>query len=394
MSTLQPSAASAYASDSSDSSLRTGLDEEDGMDTTQKAQVKEVEEMAKSERRNMRVWKSVVTLTVLVIAALVSAGTFMFLKSSAQSFFEQSFNSFANTIAEAAEVHTHNLFSTMRSASNSISAAALVANSTFPFVTVPAFEVLGDFIREQSGTELLIFTPKIEIDKVARWEEYAAANEGWYEESKEVAVSSSDGSLVQSDYAPGSPIPFIFNTIFDDDGNPAPGPPQNPPYYPVWQFSPPPFSPYLIKANIGGVPVLNAALKAAAVAGEGVLGTTSFADLYRLGGLAYKKGDHEAFHAPFLLSSDTEESAWNRPHGFFHEPIFREIYNTTSEVVGYINAIVPWDRYFANLLPKGVKGITCVVRNTCGQAFSYKLDGKKVSCSKVRIERYFRPQLR
>jgi hypothetical protein len=393
MSTLQASTAGAYASDSSDSSLRPGLDQEDEMDTTQKAQVKEVEEMAKSERRNMRVWKCVVTITVLVTATLVSAGTYMFLKAAAQSSFEQSFYSFANTIGDAAWVHKHNLFSTMRGASNSISAAAIVANSEFPFVTVPAFEVLAEMIREQSGSELLIFTPKVEINKVKRWQVYATANEGWYEESKQVAVSSSDGSLVQSDYAPGSPIPFIFNTIIDEDGNPAVGPPLNPPFYPVWQFSPPPFSPYLLKANIGGVPVLNSALKAAVVAREGVLAPTSFADLYRLGGLAYKEGDHEAFHAQFLESSDNE-SAWNRPHGFFHQPIFREIYNSTSEVVGYINALVPWDRYFANLLPEGVKGITCVASNTCGQSFSYKLDGNKVSCSKLEIERHPTPWLR
>jgi hypothetical protein len=337
MSKLQASIGSADESEdnseesmSAETSTGTGTDQADtGMNTTQKDQVKEVQDMAKMERRNMRIWKGVVTLTVLATAALVSAGTYIFLKDDEQSSFEASYYSFANTIGDAAEVHTQKLWSTLRSASSSMSAAALVAGSEFPFMTVPAFEVLGELVREQSGAELLIFTPKVELEQVTQWQEYAAANGGWYEESKQLAVSSSDGSLVMSDYAPGDQIPIIFNTIFDEDGNPGVGPPLNPPFYPVWQFSPPPFSPYLIKANIGGVPVLNAALTAAAVAGEGVLGVTSFSDQYRLGGLAYKGGDHEKFHDPFLVKSDTE-TAWKRPHGFFHEPIFRQIYNSSS----------------------------------------------------------------
>jgi hypothetical protein len=402
MSKLQASTGSADASEEdSDESLSLGASTDDtgtdngangGMNTTQEDQVKEVQDMAKTERRNMRIWKFVVALTILATAALVSAGTYIFLKDDEQSSFEASYYSFANTIGDAAEVHAQKLFSTLRSASNSMSAAAIVANSEFPFVTVPQFEVLGELIREQSGSEILIYSPKVEIDQVTRWQEYAAANEGWLEESKQLAVSSSDGSLVMSDYAPGRPIPFIFNGIIDEDGNPAPGPPRNPPFYPVWQFSPPPFSPYLLKANIGGVPVVSSALEAAAVAGEGVLGPTSFDNLYSLAGLAYKKGDHEKFHAPFLVSSDTE-TAWKRPHTQFHQPIFREIYNNTSEVAGYMNAVVPWDRYFANLLPEGVKGITCVASNSCGQSFTYYLDGNKVSDSKMRKERCSTPLL-
>jgi hypothetical protein len=385
MSKLRTSAAGAYACESSEFSLRTGLDDEDGMDTTQKAQVKEVKDMAKSERRNMRVWKGVVTLTVLITATLVSAGTCMFLKNSENSDFEDSYNSFANTIGDAAQVHKHNLFSTIRSFSNTISAAAIETNSTFPFVTVPMFEVLAESALLQSESELLIFTPKVEVGEVTRWQEYATANERWYEESKHMHVSSSKGSLVQSDFASGSLLPFIYNTIVDENGNSAPGSPVNPPFYPIWQVSPPPFSPFLIKANIGGVPEFSSSLVAADIAGEGVMGPTFFSDLYGLTGLASKAEDHEAFHDKFMVSSDTE-SAYNRPHGFFSQPIFRKIYNDTSEVVGYINALVPWDIYFADLLPKGTRGIACVASNTCGQAFTYYLDGNNVSCSQLKIK--------
>jgi hypothetical protein len=372
--------ASESYSDVDDSSL--GTSQANGVDTTQKDQVKEVEEMAKRETKNMRAWKCVVTLTVLLTALVVSGGTYFYLSIDEKDSFEESYYSLANTIGDAAEVHTHNLFSAMRSFSNTISAAAITRNSEFPFVTVPAFEVLAESVRQQSGSELLILTPKVEGGEVTLWEEYATANEGWYEESKKLAVSSGGGTSVQSDFAPGSPWPFIYDTIVDENGNRSPGPPRNPPYYPIWQFSPPPFSPFLIKANIGGVPEFSSGLKAAEVAGEGVLGPTTFSDLYGLADLASKEEDHDQ-----LLVSSNTESAYNRPHVSFFQPIFREIYNDTSEVVGYINALVPWDRYFVDLLPEGVKGIVCIASNTCGQSFTYYLDGNEVSCSQLENER-------
>jgi hypothetical protein len=383
MSTFKAPAASADASEFSDesSSLGTVKPLANEMETTQKDQVKEVEDMAKRESRNMRVWKCVVTLTVLATAIVVSAGTYIFLAGDEDSSFKESYSSFANTIGDAAEVHKHNLFSAMQSCSNSISATAIATNSEFPFVTVPTFEVLAESARQQSGAELLIFTPKVQVDEVTRWNEYATYNEGWYEESKQMAVSSSKGTLVQSDFAPGSPLPFIFEVTLDENGNPSIMPALNdPPFYPIWQLSPPPFSPFLLKAHIGGIPEFSSSSKAADVAREGVLGSTTFSDIYGLTGLASKEEDHKAFHDKFSVSSDTE-SAYNRPHAFFFQPIFREIYNETSEVVGYINALVPWDSYFSNLLPEGVKGIACVASNTCGQSFTYYLDGNSVSCS-------------
>jgi hypothetical protein len=380
MSMFRASITSVDASESSsDVDSSSGIHQANEMETTQKDQVKEVEEMAKRETKNMRAWKCVVTFTVLATAIFVSTGTCFFLKGDEHDSFEDSYYSFASTIGDATEVNTHTLFSAMRDFSNTISAAAIATNSEFPFVTVPTFEVLAGAARRQAGAALISFNPKVELDEVTLWNEYAIANEAWYEESKQLAVSSGESNSVLSDFAPGGPLPFIYTTVIDENGNPSRGPPRNPPFYPIWQVSPPPFSPYLIKANIGGVPEFAAGLKPVDAAREGVLGLTTFSDLYGLSGLASTEEDHEAFHAQFLVSSDAERSVFDRPHGLFLQPIFRKIYNNTSEVVGYINAMIPWDSYFADLLPEGVKGITCVASNTCGQSFTYHLNGDKVS---------------
>jgi hypothetical protein len=183
------------------------------MDTTQKDQVKEVEEMAKMETQNMRVWKYVVTLTVLVTAILVSAGTYIFLKGEEDSNFEDTYYSFANTIGDAAKIDMHNMFSTMRSCSNSISGAAIAANSEFPFVKVPSFEILGESVRQQSGAEALIFTPKVGVSELTQWQEYATANEGWYATLPIFFPKASRKSLVSRATRAGNPSRTIWTEI-------------------------------------------------------------------------------------------------------------------------------------------------------------------------------------
>jgi len=58
--------------------------------------------------------------------------------------------------------------------------------------------------------------------------------------------------------------------------------------------------------------------------------------------------------------------------------VFEKLNDPKSDMVGMLHGIVPWDRYLQNLLPNGVKGITTVLKNTCGQAYTYVLDGSEV----------------
>jgi class 3 adenylate cyclase len=296
------------------------------------------------------------------------------------SSFTLQYYSFANTIQDAVEVHTQNLFGTMRTASNSITGASVTTNRAFPYVTVPAFEILGEGVRRQSGAEWLIYAPKVEESQVERWNLHATANQGWYDESKTLAVALSEGSLTSSDYAPGGLMPFIYDLTIDENGNPVPMTSQNGPFYPLWQMSPPPFDPFLLKGNINAQGDFDQGLKAVNANREAVLSRVpdiAGTELAVLASLVLKPEEHESYHAQFV-TSDTE-SAFAQPHAMFFQPVFSAINEETSEVSGVIAAIIAWDRYFANLLPKGVKGITCVLENTCGQAYTYNLDGNKVS---------------
>jgi hypothetical protein len=50
---------------------------------------------------------------------------------------------FANTVQDASAFHQENMFETSRSLAEIVTAASMSADSSFPFVTVPQFEVFG-----------------------------------------------------------------------------------------------------------------------------------------------------------------------------------------------------------------------------------------------------------
>jgi len=247
-------------------------------------------------------------------------------------------------------------------------------------ITVPAFEILGGSVRKQTGAELLVYAPKVEEEEVAAFNLHTAAYGGWYEESKALILASGEGTYATSDYAPGIILPFIYDAEFDEDGDLAPQPPQNAPYYPFWQMSPPPFSAFVIKANIKRNPLFAIGIDAVLSAREALASTVLDFRQDTSVQLAVGREDHDAFHAQF--ASADFDNAFGRPHSIFVQPVFRETFNTTSDIVGILAAVVGWDVYFANLLPEGVKGITGVLENTCGQAFSYYIEGEKVSAEK------------
>jgi hypothetical protein len=148
----------------------------------------------------------------------------------------------------------------------------------------------------------------------------------------------------------------------------------------VWQVSPPPFHPGFVNFNLPTFPGNKEQLDAtrkhkAPLIAEAI-------DLSRLGIVAQNPADHDAYHDRFVdwtKPVSGEYSAFGNPHSLITQPIFAELYDETSEVVGTIMGVVPWDRYLTNLLPEGVRGVTCVLKNTCGQEFTYELDGNRVS---------------
>lgn len=72
--------------------------------------------------------------------------------------------------------------------------------------------------------------------------------------------------------------------------------------------------------------------------------------------------------------------ASSHPHAVALTPVFRSLFGRqTEDIVAVLFAIIPFDKYLSKLLPDGAREVDVVLRNTCGQAYEYRIRGQTVS---------------
>lgn len=133
-----------------------------------------------------------------------------------------------------------------RTLSETITASSFSTNETFPFVTVPMFEVQGQHARQQSGIEIFAYTPLVKESQRDEWQAYSNTHQGWIQESRR-QVLGGGGTLKSSSYLDVPIAPFLWQR--DKDGNPVPASGSDP-FAPIWQTSPPPFTPQFVNYNM------------------------------------------------------------------------------------------------------------------------------------------------
>jgi hypothetical protein len=76
------------------------------------------------------------------------------------------------------------------------------------------------------------------------------------------------------------------------------------------------------------------------------------------------------------------KTGFEHPHSLVIRPVYEQIHDQTSRIVGLVQAIVAWDVYLVDLLASDLvipkNGFYGVLRNSCGQAYSYSMDGQSV----------------
>ena len=404
--------------DGGDSSTASDLDNyheaSEHHDETKKVAKAEVQQLAKADTLWMNLSKVILCLMILATGIAFCATTFKLLKKEEESNFATNvsyiqymrrlqfqnkllsplylskqcypldfqYHEIAKSICDAAEFHASNLFLAMDSASKTVSGAAIATNAEFPFVTVPTFEILGQVTRAKSGVEFLLFTPIVNDTILNEWGNYTEKNQWWVDESRTLALASGEGHWVPDDYSRKPIKPRIFEYDLEDPTVEI-EPTNSSPYFPIWQMSPPPFDPsHIINFNRASKPFFASHLGSVLGSREGTMSPVFNPKV--LANWAIKEEDHDAYHAQFVAPAsetteedDSVEDVFGRPHCGFMQPVYKDMYDPTSEIVATMQAVVPFDRYMVNLLPPMVSGIDIVLQNTCDQAFTYTLEGNK-----------------
>ena len=77
-------------------------------------------------------------------------------------------------------------------------------------------------------------------------------------------------------------------------------------------------------------------------------------------------------NAAISVMFDREQSQLAR--SFVSSPVFAD-FTDGAVVVGTVHVVVPWERYFENVLPRDVNGIQAVLSDSCGKVYTMKLQG-------------------
>ncbi|KAL7563389.1 hypothetical protein ACA910_016490 [Epithemia clementina (nom. ined.)] len=341
-------------------------------------EVQEVKQIAKSETLRIRVWRYIVGFTILGAGALVSLGTYFYLDRQLKDETEDKFYVFANTIEDVSRMHFQSMVDSIHDLSLTITAQAERNNWTFPFVTVDNWEVHAQKARQRGFLEVIQYLPWIEgQSELDAFSVYVAENFGWQESAIET-FKWFHPELKSLDF-PVNKNPFVIQTgSLQVDGNVqekqytiAKG---DGPFVPLYQRSPPL---QLETTMIDIYSYDNGVFPSVAAEKVLLMGSMDVA-LGKGTDVVVSSDMHKAMHSRMHAPHSSAESTTDpsiQAHTIVYEPVFTELGDDTSKVGGFLTALFGFDFLLVELLPESIRGFYLVVENSCGDSYTYMLDG-------------------
>ena len=277
------------------------------------------------------------------------------------------FEDFGYQVSAVARQEAVAVFGLLAYKAINVASYSLDRNVEWPFLTMPHFEERGNTNNRFSRALQMSLVALVSKEKKAMWEDYAWTNQQWVQEG---VNSSSD--LHVDFLGPDLKVPEITRSVYrfvgenstsgdtvpeDGSGGVDFGPGA---YGVVWQQAPAPHDPSIINFNLLSHPV--------------------FARVYRTMWESSQAVLSEVLNLGFLYEGAVRDEITN-PHSFLMQPIYPSLANGNEKIdrdslLGFIVGVLPWDTYFLNLLPGHIKGIIVVLHNSCGEDFTYRLDGQ------------------
>lgn len=292
------------------------------------------------------------------------------------------------------------LMMSLQSFALSVTTYTVATGADWPYVTVPNFELRGYQSNQVSKALSLTFSPLVTSANLDSWEAYANSASDWVGESRAVqsllprlassAVSAggdtsvrrlaasdatSDENLMvhfaSSSSSSSSSIPQQVWT-FNDRGKPgAVDASSSIPYAPLWQQAPAPSNAALINYDLLSNPQLLALYGSMRAAQRPAL--SSVMDLRFL----YSGAAHPAVPARDATAEPKNVTS------LIMSPLYpfvvtKENVPDRDEITGLLLAVIDWERYLTNILPANVEGLVVVLTSTCGDVYTFELNGPTV----------------
>jgi signal transduction histidine kinase/CheY-like chemotaxis protein len=383
--------------------------------------------LAEAETRVVKCLRVAVFLVLVLTAALVCTGVYLYTRNREEDNFTTNFENDARQVMESFHDLIERNIGAIASLSSSITSHALTTNTSFPFVTLPHFETMGSHSRDLSGSHIIHWLPLVTDEKRGEWEQFAMENRDQIDtafqndyqfreeqdaefESNNRETDKNTRHLQELEPSPTLTIldnetnyhPYIWKNgaVGSAAGDELPG---EGPYLPGWQrryekgmyvnciasggylidyvdFSFFRSSILFVKSPIdeGKQRMLNMNWAKSRVIRPDLIQIMLAENKAVLNRAAVPAPQFKKLLENNLKISQYRERVDELVDGlstFLTYPVFDSFDHDTRQVRGVLATNIYWQILLSNLLPSGTRGIICVIENSFNQTFSYRIDG-------------------
>jgi uncharacterized protein (UPF0333 family) len=141
------------------------------------------ETLARKETKAVNALRVLVLVLLLVTTTLTSVGVYFYTSNEEKQNFEVEYQANAERIIESFHSAVVRRLGAINSMATAITSYALDTKQTFPFVTIPHFEIRGSDLRIQADAAIILWTPLVTDETRVAWEDYALENRYQIDES-------------------------------------------------------------------------------------------------------------------------------------------------------------------------------------------------------------------
>jgi class 3 adenylate cyclase len=336
-------------------SLRFAEDETTITETSSSSASQHAENQGLNSSSKAVVLLKIIVIFILILSALMlSFLTYYFITSDESDDFESQFADYADKIVKEFLDITHLKVYTCYSLSIAYT-TEFEGTDAWPAVSLARFPVKTFGATDLARASCIGFAPYVTDQTRHGWEAYAASVHPTLNlESSALAAISPKSIVPESveldESTTNMRIEDGIYRIENETAVPDNGPG---PYFPLWQVSP-------ITEYSTAIMYNQLSDSSRSKALQTMMKTTR--PIYS-----------EVFYQDDFDDSRDEASFETR--GVLYFPVF-DTFVDGSSVSGAVSAEFNWEDSFRYILPAHAKGIVCVLENTCGQTFTYVIDGE------------------
>lgn len=334
--------------------------------------------IAKDETKTVNCFRLLLLAALIATALCVSLTAFFMIRNGEQEEFEGTFRSHATKIIETFESEAAEKRTALVHHSRELTSHAKSSNETWPFVTLPDYEMRARLTLELAEVIGIMLLPLVTKENAMEFGKYMNSNQEWYWEGMAIqqfyhGVTANTSGVEHFDSASEMIGDHIYK--FTENGpNERLDPIEDSdegPFFPCWQFSPQIPVP-VVGSDFATLPSARAEIQSFVEdpSKRNIIGP----------GFEFEGGSGGDVFVDLLL--ERWQSGGNHYYGgplaYYFIPVFED-FGSDKPLVGLLMAFVYWQTYFQDLLPETARGIHIVVENTCDQFFTFSVSGSNAT---------------